>query len=87
MSHLPQNIQSLQATPIELSPFKLTLAKDLNQAIALNEANAILCMDTLNKVEQLSKLESLILEKNPKAEELTKYVLREFTYRSCLRLK
>ncbi|HEL0726947.1 TPA: hypothetical protein TVR14_000432 [Streptococcus equi subsp. zooepidemicus] len=88
MSQLPQKYQTSKALPASaFSPQKMTIARQLNQDMAVVQSNEILAQDILNKVAALSELESQILAHNPQAQERVDFIIKAFTYASARRFK
>lgn len=88
MSHLPQNSQNPEVLPIStLNPQKMVIARQLNQDMAVIQANELLAQDVLNKIANLSELESHILAQNPQAKGRTDFIIKAFTYASAQRFK
>lgn len=88
MSHLPKKQQTPEVLPAStLSPQKMAIARQLNQDMAVIQANELLAQDILNKVASLSELESQILAHNPHAQARTDFIIKAFTYASAQRFK
>ena len=88
MSHLPQKSQTSEVLRASaLSPQKMAIARQLNQDMAVIQANEILAQDILNKVTTLSELEVQILAHNPQAQERVDFIIKTFTYASARRFK
>jgi hypothetical protein len=88
MSHLSQNSQNSEVLPISaLNPQKMAIARQLNQDMAVIQANELLAQDVLNKIANLSELESHILAQNPQAKGRTDFIIKAFTYASAQRFK
>ena len=88
MSHLPQAFnQSQISTPATFSPYKMKVARNLSQDMAVIQANELLAQDILNKVASLSELERQILAHIPQAQQRTDFVIKTFTYTSVQKFK
>lgn len=88
MSHLPQAFnQSQISASATFSPYKMKVARNLSQDMAVVQANELLAQDILNKVASLSELEAQILAHNPQAQQRTDFVIKAFTYVSARRFK
>ncbi|ATZ03899.1 hypothetical protein [Streptococcus suis] len=88
MSHLPQAFnQSQISASATFSPYKMKVARNLSQDMAVVQANELLAQDILNKVASLSELESQILAHNPQAQQRTDFIIKAFTYVSARRFK
>lgn len=88
MSQVPQPTQPLHTLPSSaFNPQKMAIARQLNQDMALIQANELLTQDILNKVASLSELEKQILSQNPQAKERIDFVIKAFTYTSVRHLK
>lgn len=88
MSHLPQAFnQSQISASATFSPYKMKVARNLSQDMAVVQANELLAQDILNKVASLSELEHQILAHNPQAQQRTDFVIKAFTYVSVQKFK
>ncbi|HEL2406394.1 hypothetical protein [Streptococcus suis] len=88
MSHLPQAFnQSQISASATFSPYKMKVARNLSQDMAVVQANELLAQDILNKVASLSELERQILTHNPQAQQRTDFVIKAFTYVSVQKFK
>ncbi|HEL1598303.1 TPA: hypothetical protein TXJ10_000492 [Streptococcus suis] len=88
MSHLPQAFnQSQISASATFSPYKMKVARNLSQDMAVVQANELLAQDILNKVASLSELERQILARNPQAQQRTDFVIKAFTYVSVQKFK
>ncbi|HEL2486204.1 TPA: hypothetical protein TZY63_000041 [Streptococcus suis] len=88
MSHLPQAFnQSQISASATFSPYKMKVARNLSQDMAVVQANELLAQDILNKVASLSELERQILSNNPQAQQRTDFVIKAFTYASIKKFK
>ncbi|HFI0035230.1 TPA: hypothetical protein ACGOTT_000117 [Streptococcus suis] len=88
MSHLPQTFnQSHTTTPVAFNPYKMMVARNLSQDMAVVQANELLAQDILNKVASLSELERQILSNNPQAQQRTDFIIKAFTYASIKKFK
>ncbi|RRD32304.1 hypothetical protein EII38_00805 [Streptococcus minor] len=88
MSHLPQKFNNSEVLPASaISPQKMAIARQLNQDMAVVQANEILAQDILNKVASLSELEAQILAHNPQAQQRADFIIKAFTYTSVQKFK